>query len=270
MTGRHSVRAQAQEIYGELSAKADAARVTQTPTLTLPLSGGGNNVVQRGRGHAESGEGAEFITARAAEDLTARVRALYEDSVAPVREIAALAGVTERTIYKYARKHNWKPRYRWRPDGARPQGVRDGAMRGRSWQPRQDFAPAKGAGGRFIARAEAGKPFAVGLKATDPAAAAQASARCTQAAALAAEAKQQVALDEQQRESLRAMTEINRAQRNLANYLEERDKADWERPRHPGWPRRRLRPPRENDPVEHALRVSLHAAIDWWDAVSKS
>jgi hypothetical protein len=42
MTGRHSVRAQAQEIYGELSAKADAARVTQTPTLTLPLSGGGN------------------------------------------------------------------------------------------------------------------------------------------------------------------------------------------------------------------------------------
>jgi len=42
--------------------------------------------------------------------LTLRVRALYEDSVVPMREIARLAGVHERTLYKYARKCGWRRR----------------------------------------------------------------------------------------------------------------------------------------------------------------
>ena len=43
----------------------------------------------------------------ASESLTARVRALYENSVVPVREIARLAGVSERTLYKYVRRGGW-------------------------------------------------------------------------------------------------------------------------------------------------------------------
>jgi hypothetical protein len=72
-------------------------------------------------------------------DLTARACALYENSAVPVREIARRAGVTERTIYKYAQKGGWKARYAWQ------------------------FAPIKGVGGRFIRRADKGKPFARGL-----------------------------------------------------------------------------------------------------------
>src|SRR5207302_5009590 len=43
--------------------------------------------------------------------LTERVRALYEGSVVPVREVARLAGVSERTIYKYVRKGGWRRRH---------------------------------------------------------------------------------------------------------------------------------------------------------------
>ncbi len=39
-----------------------------------------------------------------------QVRALYEESAVPVREIMRRAGVTERTIYKYACKGQWRPR----------------------------------------------------------------------------------------------------------------------------------------------------------------
>ena len=42
--------------------------------------------------------------------LTERVRALYENSVVPVREIAQLAGITERTLYKYVQKGGWRRR----------------------------------------------------------------------------------------------------------------------------------------------------------------
>jgi len=42
--------------------------------------------------------------------FTLRVRALYEDSAVPMREIARLAGVHERTLYKYARKCGWRRR----------------------------------------------------------------------------------------------------------------------------------------------------------------
>ena len=51
------------------------------------------------------------------QDLTARIRALYEDTSVPVREIAAIAGVTERTLYKYVEKHGWTKRYHLLPRG---------------------------------------------------------------------------------------------------------------------------------------------------------
>jgi hypothetical protein len=43
-------------------------------------------------------------------DYGARVRALYEDSALTVREIARLAGVSERMIFLYARQGGWAPR----------------------------------------------------------------------------------------------------------------------------------------------------------------
>ena len=87
MTRRSSVRAQARRIY----------RDSKQVIAADPPSPGGFG-----------GQG-----------LTERARALYEDSAVPVREIARLTGVTERTIYKYAAKHAWKPRYRWSPDRGR-------------------------------------------------------------------------------------------------------------------------------------------------------
>lgn len=96
--------------------------------------------------------------------LTARVRALYEDGLVPVRELARLCGVTERTLYKYAARGRWRKRYARR-------------------------ALAKGTGGRFVPRAEAeteaGVAKASGLKALDPLAAGQALAACAQAEAIA-------------------------------------------------------------------------------------
>jgi hypothetical protein len=90
-----------------------------------------------------------------APSLTARVRTLYEDTIVPVAEIARLAGVTECTIYKYARKLGWWPRV---------------------------VRLARGAGGRFIPLADVGQPVATGLKALDPQGAARAVARCADAA----------------------------------------------------------------------------------------
>jgi len=136
--------------------------------------------------------------------LTERARALYEDSVLPVREIAQLCGVTEPTIYKYARKQNWKPRYRWKTGKA--------GERHRGWQPNPEFAPAKGAGARFIKREDAGKPFAVGLKANDPAGAAHAAESCDAAQALSAKAEQQVAF-------VREMKRKNKAYTNATSLL---------------------------------------------------
>ena len=99
--------------------------------------------------------------------LTARVRALYEDSVVPVREIARLAGVTERTIYKYAHKEGWTPRV--------TRLSRDGTAAGLA---------GRGVAGRFIRREDEGKPHARGLKALDPDGAARAAAACVRAGEL--------------------------------------------------------------------------------------
>ena len=57
-------------------------------------------------GRVQAAAGGEGVSS-----LTDRVRALYEGSVVPVREIAAVAGVTERTLYKYVAKGGWRRRY---------------------------------------------------------------------------------------------------------------------------------------------------------------
>ena len=171
MTRRSSLRAQAREIYRDLAAK-------KTADPPSPEGFGG----------------------QAAHNLTEKVCALYEDSAVPVREIAAIAGVTERTIYKYARKQQWKPRYRWLARGQ--------AGRGHRWRQRPGFAPVKGAGARFIRRAEAGQPVATGLKATDPDGAACAAESCAAAESLSREAQQQA---QHQAEAAQRSDALNRA-----------------------------------------------------------
>src|SRR5690606_16642189 len=108
--------------------------------------------------------------------LTVRARALYEDGVVPVREIAQLVGVSERTLYKYAQRGGWRHRHARGEAKAKAKTETETGTRP---------ALARGAGGRFIRRAEAGKPHASGLKALDPAGAAAAAARCADAQALA-------------------------------------------------------------------------------------
>jgi hypothetical protein len=92
--------------------------------------------------------------------LAERVRALYETSVVPVREIARLVGVSERTLYKYVARGAWKRRH---------------------------FCLARADGGRFIARGEAASRAASsggGLKALDPLAAAEMAEAAVAAQAL--------------------------------------------------------------------------------------
>jgi hypothetical protein len=97
--------------------------------------------------------------------LLQRTQYLYEKTIVPVRKIAQLIGVSERTIYKYAKRYNWARRY------VRP-------------------ARTRGTGGRFITCEESAQaaqashgPFACGPKALDPLAAEAAAARCERAAA---------------------------------------------------------------------------------------
>jgi hypothetical protein len=150
----------------------------------------------------------------------AQLRALYEDTAVPVREIARRAGVTERTLCKYARKQNWTPRYAWMPDGSRPAGRR-------RWSEQREraemFAPGKGAGGRFIRREEAGQPFAQGIKATDAAGRAAAAQASAEAERVARRARAEAEAEAQLQKFLRAtdnvtlaFAEYNRFQRDRA------------------------------------------------------
>ena len=104
--------------------------------------------------------------------LLARVRALYETSDITVREIAALAGVSERTLYKYAAKGRWRRRVRRldADDAVGESAAASGADRA-----------ARGAGGRFIPLAQAHLPHPCGLKALDPEGARLASVVCERA-----------------------------------------------------------------------------------------
>jgi hypothetical protein len=131
-----------------------------------------------------------------AASLMTRTRKLYEDGIVPVREIAQLVGVSERTLYKHARRGGWRRRY-----------ARGEAKAEEGAQP----AMVRGAGGRFIRRAEAGEPHAQGLKALDPTGAAMASARCATAQQYADDAAQATARDMAERDM--AVTRRERAER---------------------------------------------------------
>jgi hypothetical protein len=215
MTRRSSVRANARRNYCELAAKAAPQKATPTPNPPSPCFGAASPPPQGGREKKEGG-GEKKET-----KLTKRVRALYEDSAVPVREIAALAGVTERTLYKYVERHNWKRRYRVMPRGnAHEDLAAAAANRGRRRQPSPDCAPAKGAGGRFIRRDEKDKPIAVGLRATDPAGARLAAAHCDEAAqraaAALAEAEEQRMDDERHSMWQFVITQLDQLERHRA------------------------------------------------------
>jgi predicted transcriptional regulator len=226
MTRRSSQRALAREIYREM--KEERAKQEAAPTVTLPR--------ERGREEDEQGGGGQGPTTQ---NITAKVRALYEHSAVPVAEIAAVAGVTERTIYKYAAKERWTPRYRW--SAAHP----------RRWRAGGAMAPAKGAAGRFIRRADKGKAFAVGLKATDPRAAAQADAACGEAAALARAAEEKSKLVQLREAHFRAMEATADALHEYNRHIGERD--------------RRGQPPRRHDRVEQALWRVVDLALQRWE-----
>jgi predicted transcriptional regulator len=190
------------------------------------------------------GESAE--THEANTDLTTRARALYERSSMPVREIARLCGVTERTIYKYAQKHGWKNRYRWC-------GMKEGdTARWRGWRPRKDFAAVKGAGGRFIRREDKGKSFARGLKATDPAGHKRATAECREAEHLARAAQAEAEKARRVNDCARAHMAVNRALRAYTAHIEEYRK------KHP------LQRTADDEFMTSSLVLSLQAATKWW------
>ena len=195
--------------------------------------------------------------------LTARVRALYERSAVPVAEIARLCGVSERTIYKYAARHHWQPRYAWASDGSRPRGRRrrPAPRRGAGWQARAKFAPVKGAGARFIRRADKSKRFAVGLKATDPAAAARAAADCARADALSRAAQQEARRDYYHKQRQRAWAQINRMLGKINDYADEYAK------KHPGYGMRARVP--ADDVLMNAMQSALAAWTDWLEALRR-
>ncbi len=184
-------------------------------------------------------------------DLTARARALYEGSAVPVREIARLAGVSERTLYKYVAKHGWRKRYANLPRGE----AAAAANRGRRVMPAPGFAPAKGAGGRFIRREDAGVPFAAGLKALDPAAQARAAAACDEAERCASVAEAEAELEYWERQKRCAWDAALGALQKIVDLRQER-KTNPDRLR-----------PEDFAAIERAMGLSAAAAADALEAV---
>jgi len=258
MTQRTSVRAAARERYGELKRErrlkaalsANVAPPTPAPSPPLAALAGGGEKTQ---------------------DLTARIRALYEETNVPVREIAAIAGVTERTLYRYVEKHGWTKRYHVLPRG------REAAAhnRGGRWLPTTGVVPAKGAGGRFIRREDIGQPFPAGLKALDPQGRAEAHARCDAADPLARKAQQEVMRAHRANERVRAWRAVERAVTNLGKFKEdERAWRDAERQAKAWvgdpWRRPKVPPCPGDETTERALRLALAAASDYLEAVQRA
>ena len=261
MTRRSSLRASAREIYRDLVAKQAAS---SAPALTLSRERGREDQEQAGAGigaaPAREEEQGVANPARAQKNLMAQVRALYEETPVPVREIARLAGVSERTIYKYAAKRNWKPRYAWAhprapalPAARHPAALH--ALR-RKLRRHVPFAPVKGAGGRFIRRDARGQPVASGLHATDPAQAARASLACDEADALAQQALKEADANRRARERDKAFRFVNRTLDQINDYREEcRKKGKWPIP--------------ADDAIQWAYSCQLSAAADWLDIVTQ-
>jgi hypothetical protein len=260
-----SVRARAREIYGEMAGEAGAS------------SGLAENSASEGNspreGAAAPNPGPPSQSSGAA-DLTSRIREMYETSAVPVREVARMAGVTERTLYKYVQKHGWKRRYRCL---ARDEAVA-AANRGRRWEgsparagdPAADVTPAKGACGRFIRREDIGKPFASGLKALDPAGRDRALETCGEAERLSRAAQAKASAEERFEARLRAIDTTHRA---LAAYNDfRRDFAvrgsSGPRPRPPNpneWPRKesaREKQDKKKQRKKAILPASLFASLE--------
>jgi len=81
------------------------------------------------------------------------------------------------------------------------------------------------AAGRFIRRADKGKPFAIGLKAADPHAAAGAGVACGRAAALARVAQAKAALAQREEATICAIDTVDKAFAELNRYRAARAKA---------------------------------------------
>jgi len=223
-----SLRAQAQRVFLAVSARHDApcdaeadppidARDGRASCLSAHVDEAG-----RERTHIDVSGEAPAPSGPQPTELTQQVRALYEDSIVPVREIARRAGIHERTLYKYVTKGGWRRRYRVKgaasagigragtltpdagktgasdgdtldpgaPDNRRDAGTGDAAP-ARISASRRRSAPrvlAKGAGGRYIRAEDAGKPHRSGLKALDPQGEARALVRCRSAASVSDQA----------------------------------------------------------------------------------
>jgi hypothetical protein len=81
----------------------------------------------------------------------------------------------------------------------------------------------KGAGGRFVRRADKGKPFAQGLKATDPAGAQRAVAACGEAERLSREAQRQAVAAQRSQALIHAIEWTNSALKDLRDFHQRRD-----------------------------------------------
>jgi hypothetical protein len=222
-----SLRAQAQRVFHAASASDHAPPVPESnPVADMrgarASSLSAHAVDEAERGGARTGDvsdEAPVCSGPQPTELTQQVRALYEDSIVPVSEIARRAGIHERTLYKYVTRGGWRRRYRVKgaasvgigqagacdrntlgndnntPNADTPNTTHD--ARARSTAPPQSLpsrrrsAPrvsAKGAGGRYIRAEDAGKPHRSGLKALDPQGEARALARCRSAALLSEQA----------------------------------------------------------------------------------
>jgi hypothetical protein len=233
MTRRSSVRAQARRNYCELAGKSSGQQASAPTPDPSPRAAS----ARRG--------GEQKVETK----LTKRIRALYEDSAVPVREIAAIAGVSERTLYTYVEKHAWKRRHRC---AARDEAVA-AANRGRRWRAQPDVTPAKGAGGRFIRREDKDKPFASGLKALDPAGRRRAEARCATAEPLSREALEEALAAQRHEERTGIIQEVNQAIDRLCDFRDAR--------------RRHGYAESSSDRTEAVLERLLDDAIERWAAL---
>ena len=166
--------------------------------------------------------------------LTQQVRALYEDSAVPVAEIARLAGVHQRTLYKYVRKGGWRRRHATQDIAAAM------TKRAAKRKPRP-CVTAKGAGGRFIRGEDVGAPFARGMKALDPAGEARALSLCERAAALSEEALARTRRLREAMSDARTMATMMRVVRDLAAIEDGEDAAGVPAREKPDKPRRARR-----------------------------
>ena len=150
------------------------------------------------------------------------MRALYEGSAVPVREIARLAGVSERTLYKYVAKQAGRSATPGHPRApARP---RRGNRRAHALRRKlRRHVPSRRSKARAGASSAAttGPPFAAGLKASDPAQAARAPLPVLQADALAREAQRRRMRSGARASATRPSAIVNRTLDQINDYRDE-------------------------------------------------